>query len=601
MNNGLPGPNLTETVTGGKTLELSKYDKVRRPHKAITDDTKIKVTARTLSAELCCPICLDLLTCTMTTKECLHRFCSECITTALMRGNKECPTCRKKIVSKRSLRRDPNFDFLISKIWPDRKQYDAELNASMQLFKEQSNVAALQKSIEEGIKAQSAYRKQRVQGSYDYEKRKRRPKVAAGVEEAGGGGTTSIEQVTVTLAPAHVVDVSGGSNSAMNGTDHQQQQMPQTEDAQMASSENSADESEMASESDSEDTSSVLSESSHLSSSSMASSHSNSTQQSVRPSPQRLSSVSRAVSEEQQQRHSTTVRTTRPMEEDVPIGADGQIVGLERMVEELKRHCDELEVELVPSRAMLLLQRNGANALPAQLCTSHYIKTSVETTIAAIAEFLAELSTRPVPTPKAAYASASAANSISDLPGKKHQPTSPAIANNNQSDAAASSSPSNSTCICANKFRPKHFYILNRQHRLHKLALSDCLAAAFLLSIVWDQHLLIFFDHDESPLAPSMDGQMEMIVGEEMARNIRSIGNKHGGDGSDKNVTEMGRQQPQQPKHIKMEIKEEVPAEANQSDQCGKPSTSMEPAQQQGKVPKMEVDYEQQQQQQNMC
>lgn len=26
--NGLPGPNPTETVTGGKTLELSKYDKV---------------------------------------------------------------------------------------------------------------------------------------------------------------------------------------------------------------------------------------------------------------------------------------------------------------------------------------------------------------------------------------------------------------------------------------------------------------------------------------------------------------------------------------------------------------------------------------------
>lgn len=152
-NNGIPGPNPTETVTGGKTLDLSKYDKVfnfifaissinqvRRPHKLITDDTKIKITSRTLSAELCCPICLDLLTCTMTTKECLHRFCSECITTALMRGNKECPTCRKKIVSKRSLRPDPNFDFLISKvlmisitqflniiqIWPDRKQYDVE-------------------------------------------------------------------------------------------------------------------------------------------------------------------------------------------------------------------------------------------------------------------------------------------------------------------------------------------------------------------------------------------------------------------------------------------------------------------------------------------
>ena len=32
------------------------------------------------------------------------RFCHECITTALRAGNKECPTCRKKLVSRRSLR-----------------------------------------------------------------------------------------------------------------------------------------------------------------------------------------------------------------------------------------------------------------------------------------------------------------------------------------------------------------------------------------------------------------------------------------------------------------------------------------------------------------
>lgn len=31
-------------------------------------------------------------------------------------SNKECPTCRKKLVSKRSLRPDPNFDSLISKV-----------------------------------------------------------------------------------------------------------------------------------------------------------------------------------------------------------------------------------------------------------------------------------------------------------------------------------------------------------------------------------------------------------------------------------------------------------------------------------------------------
>jgi E3 ubiquitin-protein ligase RNF1/2 len=209
MNNGFPGPNPTETVTGGKTLELTKYDKIRRPHKLIIDDTKIKITSRTLSAELCCPICLDLLTCTMTS-ECLHRFCSECITTALMRGNKECPTCRKKIISKRSLRPDPNFDFLISKIWPDRKQYDVECNASMQLFQKQSNVLSLQRSIQEGIRAQAAYRKQRVQGSYDYEKRRRRPKTTVVnsdcQQQCEELSTRSIEHLTVSLTPAVYLD-----------------------------------------------------------------------------------------------------------------------------------------------------------------------------------------------------------------------------------------------------------------------------------------------------------------------------------------------------------------------------------------------------------
>uniref|UniRef100_A0A8R1TW95 RING-type E3 ubiquitin transferase n=1 Tax=Onchocerca volvulus TaxID=6282 RepID=A0A8R1TW95_ONCVO len=172
MNNG----SAPDTVTGGKTLELTEYDRYRRPHKAISDSTEIRISTRMLSSELCCPICLDLLTTTMTTKECLHRFCSECITTALLRGNKECPTCRKKLVSKRSLRPDANFDALINKIWPDRQIYEQMQQKAMEMFYQQSNVEALQKSIEAGMKAQAANRRQRVQGSYDYEKRKRRPR-----------------------------------------------------------------------------------------------------------------------------------------------------------------------------------------------------------------------------------------------------------------------------------------------------------------------------------------------------------------------------------------------------------------------------------------
>ncbi|KAI6202170.1 RING-type domain-containing protein [Aphelenchoides besseyi] len=177
MNNGA---STSDTITGGKTLELTEYDRHRKPHTVINDGTLVPIGARTLSSEICCPICLDLFTTTMGTKICLHRFCSECINTALLRNNKECPTCRKKIVSKRSLRCDTNLDGLLSKIWPERRMYDEMQNEAMKHYHQQNCVASLQKSIEAGIKAQAQNRRQRVQGSYDYEKRKRKRKVPEG-------------------------------------------------------------------------------------------------------------------------------------------------------------------------------------------------------------------------------------------------------------------------------------------------------------------------------------------------------------------------------------------------------------------------------------
>ena len=78
-----------------KQFELSRYELNRKPQELILDSTEIKVQRKALNALLMCPICLDILRGTMTTKECLHRFCQECITTALRSGNKECPTCRK--------------------------------------------------------------------------------------------------------------------------------------------------------------------------------------------------------------------------------------------------------------------------------------------------------------------------------------------------------------------------------------------------------------------------------------------------------------------------------------------------------------------------
>lgn len=97
-------------------FELTEYEMERKPQK-IMMDSDIAVSPRSLHRELMCPICLDILNQTMTTRECLHRFCSACINKALRSGNKECPTCRKKLTSRRCLRADPNFDQLIAKIY----------------------------------------------------------------------------------------------------------------------------------------------------------------------------------------------------------------------------------------------------------------------------------------------------------------------------------------------------------------------------------------------------------------------------------------------------------------------------------------------------
>ncbi|XP_070995310.1 E3 ubiquitin-protein ligase RING2-A-like [Oncorhynchus clarkii lewisi] len=145
-----------------KTWELSLYELHRSPQEAIMDSTEIAVSPRSLHSELMCPICLDMLKNTMTTKECLHRFCSDCIVTALRSGNKECPTCRKKLVSRRSLRRDSNFDALISKIYPSRDEYEAHQDRALERLNQQHNNRILSSSIEEGLRMQALHRAQRV-------------------------------------------------------------------------------------------------------------------------------------------------------------------------------------------------------------------------------------------------------------------------------------------------------------------------------------------------------------------------------------------------------------------------------------------------------
>lgn len=143
--------NTEAAPSSNKTWRLTLYELNRSPQEVIAADTEIKVSPRSLHSELMCPICLDMLKNTMTTKECLHRFCQECITTALRSGNKECPTCRKKLVSRRSLRADPTFDALIAKIYPNRAEYEAHQERVLAKLNKHHSTNALMNSIEEGM------------------------------------------------------------------------------------------------------------------------------------------------------------------------------------------------------------------------------------------------------------------------------------------------------------------------------------------------------------------------------------------------------------------------------------------------------------------
>lgn len=175
-----------------KTWELSLYELHRTPQEVITDATEIAVSPRSLHSELMCPICLDMLKKTMTTKECLHRFCSDCIITALRSGNKECPTCRKKLVSKRSLRPDPNFDLLISKIYPSRDEYEAHQERVLAKLNMSHSQASLVNSITEGIKLQSQNRPQRSRKNQEETSGNPSNSASTADTAAGNSSTTSV-------------------------------------------------------------------------------------------------------------------------------------------------------------------------------------------------------------------------------------------------------------------------------------------------------------------------------------------------------------------------------------------------------------------------
>ncbi|XP_019431359.1 PREDICTED: putative E3 ubiquitin-protein ligase RING1a [Lupinus angustifolius] len=59
-------------------------------------------------------------------KECLHRFCGECIEKSMRLCNSECPICRTHYAGQSSLKDDVNYDALISFVSTRIGKYEEE-------------------------------------------------------------------------------------------------------------------------------------------------------------------------------------------------------------------------------------------------------------------------------------------------------------------------------------------------------------------------------------------------------------------------------------------------------------------------------------------
>eukprot|EP00026_Physarum_polycephalum_P012375 Phypoly_transcript_12675.p1 GENE.Phypoly_transcript_12675~~Phypoly_transcript_12675.p1 ORF type:complete len:324 (+),score=43.07 Phypoly_transcript_12675:133-1104(+) len=185
----------TRSTTGRDFVPegLTLYDMHREPRPPVVDDSFTSIAIRNLNKDLTCPICLNIIHNTLTVMECLHRFCSGCISKSLRMGKKECPTCRIPCSTRRNLRPDPNFDSLIRVLYPDLEKYEKQEETRVQQINQEYVAKAVAASVEEGMKRQKQAKRQRDNVKLEKEyiapkKEKKKEKDAKRPKKSKNGG-----------------------------------------------------------------------------------------------------------------------------------------------------------------------------------------------------------------------------------------------------------------------------------------------------------------------------------------------------------------------------------------------------------------------------
>mmetsp|Transcript_41177 Transcript_41177/g.67605 ORF Transcript_41177/g.67605 Transcript_41177/m.67605 type:complete len:280 (+) Transcript_41177:13-852(+) len=142
---------------------LTLFDIHREPRRENEDpDARVRIQLKVLGPEFHCPVCLGYVKNTRIVKECLHRFCNECIEKCLRVGKKECPQCRIHIPSRRSLRPDTNFDELIKSIYGDVEKLEKYEEEEITKSNKKNMNNAYAESRKRGILYQSEQRKKKT-------------------------------------------------------------------------------------------------------------------------------------------------------------------------------------------------------------------------------------------------------------------------------------------------------------------------------------------------------------------------------------------------------------------------------------------------------
>ena len=124
----------------------------------IIDPTKISFTMEnmnTIMEVLKCPVCLKLIENPVQINSCSHCFCKACFDKSFRTGNKFCPLCRDKLVTKRIANKNNDLKRIIDLLFPDRERIIKEEEEDFEKNKEQYTFDSMK--IKQEIQDDSSY------------------------------------------------------------------------------------------------------------------------------------------------------------------------------------------------------------------------------------------------------------------------------------------------------------------------------------------------------------------------------------------------------------------------------------------------------------